>query len=61
MIGMLVRNGVVKQIGFEECNHIEEFIALVYTPGEELHDFPPREVILGQKTSCEDSHYLDSM
>ena len=51
----------MRQIGLEECNHIEELITLVYTPGEELHDFPPREVILGQKTSCEDGHYLDSM
>jgi hypothetical protein len=44
-----------------EYGHIEELITLVYTPGEELHDFPPREIILAQKTSCENSHYLDGM
>ena len=42
-------------------NHIEEFITLVYAPSKEFHDFPPGEITLGQKTSRDNGHQLDSM
>jgi hypothetical protein len=45
----------------KKYNHIEELIALVYTPGKEFHDFPPLEITLAQKTSRHDGHQLDSM
>lgn len=44
-----------------EYNHIEELITLVHLPRKEIHDFPPCEIILAQKTSCNHGHQLDSM
>ena len=45
----------------KKCNHIEELITLVYPPSEQFHDFPAREIILAQKTPCDNGHQLDSM
>ena len=41
--------------------HIEELIALVYSPSKEFHNFPSCEVTLTQKTTSSHGHQLNSM